>query len=398
MLKIKNVTGIFVVASTCAFTIELLRLMLPVYIYDINQSASDVATFRSVWVMPNIILAVFIGVINDRIRKISSIRVFVLLQLLSIFIITLVLFQSFQDIRIILIVTFLLMTANYAFMNAQSGFIQKAVAKEKILQVNSLLRSVVSVITVVGPLISGVLLTMNQPVLTLMLCCGLLFVASLMTTRMTLAEEVKKEPFFRSLVDGLSYFWTKKPLLLMTGGIMVANGTGGVYSALLVPHVMRNFGDNGFLLGLIYSSAGIGGLVGSMIAPRIREKLGTWLSFASPIALTGVVYMGLSLSVSAWSVAGLSFLEGVSSTVMVLMVWSYRQESTSRLYISRVVGITGSLFKLCMPIFLIVGGFYGESASIEDVFVTLGVVNMMACVSILLLSRQFCRVFDEVAP
>ena len=71
------VVGILVIAQT------ILGFTLPLLAFDLNEAGVDLSLIRGAAFIPNILFAVFIGVINDRIRKRVSFRVYTALLLLS---------------------------------------------------------------------------------------------------------------------------------------------------------------------------------------------------------------------------------------------------------------------------------------------------------------------------
>ena len=132
--------------------------------------------------------------------------------------------------------------------------------------------------------------------------------------------------------------------------------------------------------------------MGSYATPYLRRAIGTWLTFALPIALTGIVYIAMSLTSGVEIFCLFAFFEGLISAIMVVSVWALRQETTESHLIGRVVGITGSLFKVGMPVMIIFGGMYAEAQSASSVFLLIGFLNISVFVLTLAASRAWAGV------
>lgn len=119
------------------------------------------------------------------------------------------------------------------------------------------------------------------------------------------------------------------------------------------------------MVGLVLSISGVGAVLAAVATPRIRARLGTPLTFAGPIAGTALVFAAAAFASNVWTLAALAFAEGFFSTVFVIGLWTFRQETTSAETMGRVAGITGAIFKIGMPPLILLGGFIAESGDVS---------------------------------
>jgi predicted MFS family arabinose efflux permease len=110
------------------------------------------------------------------------------------------------------------------------------------------------------------------------------------------------------------------------------------------------------LLGVMVAFAACGGIVAGMWSGQMRRQLGLGRLLTAAMACEAASIGVLATAAGAPALlAGLT-LNSFAQVAGNVCVWGYRQESTAREHIGRVSGVTGSLFKLGMPLALVASG------------------------------------------
>lgn len=381
--------NILVLTAATGASVEILRLALPLIAFEIRHSSADVSMLRAVWFTPNLILAIFAGVINDRFRKKLLIRLYMYIQLASIVLMAFIPAVS-SSLFALSALSFCLMTANYSLVNAQNSVVQQAIPAAQLVNANAYLSSQFSVISVCAPVVAGLLVEYSHQA-ALVVPLALMAVGTVSALFMDLDEIPSKEPFVRALKDGFREFVANRPLVLMTVCMMIANGTEGVYTALLIEKVAAATANDSFVLGTAFAFAGLGSILGSALTPLVRKRIGVWTTFSVPIGATGIIYLMIAGTDSIPLLCGLTFLEGVISSLMIVTLWSFRQETTDRRLMGRVAGITGSIFKLGVPPMIILFGVVATNKSVAFGYTAIGIINVVTCLSVSILGIKLAK-------
>jgi predicted MFS family arabinose efflux permease len=137
---------------------------------------------------------------------------------------------------------------------------------------------------------------------------------------------------WREAAAGAAYVYrhrTLAPMAISTHAWFICNAAAG---AVFAPFVLRSLRAPPVALGLAVSAAGIGGLVGSLYATRLGERLGAGRAIISCRALTAAGFGLLAFGVSGWVgwvdvVAG-QFVIGLSMGAENANEMGYRQSVT----------------------------------------------------------------------
>ncbi|WP_063741329.1 MFS transporter [Saccharothrix syringae] len=152
-------------------------------------------------------------------------------------------------------------------------------------------------------------------------------------------------PLRAEVAEGVRRLWGHPGLRLVAltaAGLQIA--VSGV--ALVAIVVARDSGASAAVIGVLFSALGVGGVVGAVLAPRLRNRLGLgglllsvlwcqaalWLLLAfstSPVAI-GVVLALFTVSMPCFGIAALSFqlevtpdeLRGRVGTAFSVLIWA----------------------------------------------------------------------------
>lgn len=144
-----------------------------------------------------------------------------------------------------------------------------------------------------------------------------------------------------------------KTLALITG---MWNLLFQIKSIALVLHVQENFGVGATAYGLILSGAAIGGILGSLAAPRIIQSLGPARTAQTMLAVTPVAFLGIAMAPGPLSLALVLILFEFSGLVWNTVSVSYRQRTIPDALLGRVNSLYRLLAWGMMPLGLLASG------------------------------------------
>jgi MFS transporter, DHA3 family, macrolide efflux protein len=357
---------------------DVLRFILPLIAYDLRGEVFDIAILRSVTFLPNIFLGMLVGIFNDRADLNRAYRLYVtgmaaVLGVSSIVVAT-------NNFGLPLLMTSLIgfQIGFIAFGNAQMSVLKLALPKEMLIRSNSVTSGISDVSSVVGPALGGLLIVTFGSTMVLMLCFFTLLIVRLQLFKVEITSPVRKrKSFLFALLEGLRATTANRTLLVMALVVMMVNAAEGVYGAALITMMKDSMNLNDATIGLVLSAAGGGAILGAFIAPTARKYLSVWGVFSIPIPIIAMIYFAISRQPETPFLSVLAFLEGALSSLFVVGILTFRQEVVDAEVMGRVAGITGAIFKIGMPPFILLGGWLQSTVSIAAPFVLAAVSNLM---------------------
>ncbi|MDN3576212.1 MFS transporter [Chitinimonas viridis] len=345
-------------ASTLCFSfaIQVYQLAMPLILYELTHSASAMTAMRAVELLPNLLLAMFIGVWVDRIDRGRWARIAMVGMVILMGAQAWMLELGSVALPFFYPAAFALMTLNYLYAICRMGMLKEMLPESLLLPATGQLTVLGQVFAVLGPALAGGLLAISLALGLWLPMLGLLAAAWLLRDMVLPARRVDAAGFWQEWWAGWRVLRGNRPLWQLSWLVVVANCSTGVVDVLFLFRARDELQLGPAELGLLYGLAGVGGVAGGLISSRLRERLGLGRLLAVAFALEACCMLAL-----AWgqSLAILAMALVVNSLVGVIgnvCVWGYRQESTDSQYIGRISGLTGSLFKLLMPATLWLSG------------------------------------------
>jgi len=347
---------LYVSAAAYALGTQVYQLALPLIFYELTHSAAVMSGLRAVELLPNLLLAMFIGVWVDRIdrglwarRAMAGMVALMGLQVL-------LLPRGAAVLPLFFGCAFALMTLNYVYGICRIGLLKEMLPAPLLLPATGQLSVVAQVVAVAGPALAG-LLTGWRLALGLWLPMAALALAAWLLRGLDLARQPHAAgAFWPAFREGWRVLRANRPLWHLAWLIVLTNGSAGVVDVLFLFRARDQLQFAPAALGLLYAVAALGGVAAGMLCGALRARVGLGrllsLSFALEAASILVLAWGSSAAVLVAGLAANSF----GTVVGNVCVWGYRQESTESRHIGRVSGATGSLFKLAMPLALVLSG------------------------------------------
>ena len=357
----------------------MLTFALPLLALDLSGTGTGLALIKGAGFIPNILFAIFVGVINDRMHKATGFRLYTILLAASCAALWALMLTAKVNIPALALFVIFLNAVGYALGNLQFTLLRLTVPQDRLSDATAFNSAINATITTIGPAIGGLtLMTLGHT--------GLVGVVVILLTLNAVAaftiapEETVKPPapFWPSLGEGFSVFAQNRELVMMTVAVVLTNAATGAFIVGLLLKLKTQLGANDFWVGLVLAAAGAASVIAASVAPRIRRHLGYRTAFFWPIWILAAIYIAAAAAPSLALILIISFAQGAVNLFYDIGIWSYRQESTEAAHMGRVAGITGAIFKLLMPPVIFFAGWLADAEAITSVFVMAALINIAA--------------------
>ncbi len=300
----------FLVARTVAMTGNALSLVaLPVLVYALTGSATLTALVAAAQTAPYLLVGLPAGALVDRWNRR---RVLVLtgagsgLALLTV---------PAADALGVLGLPQLLLVATtvatlFVFADAASfGVVPQIVGRERVASATSTLVSVGTAVGLVGPLVSGVLVTATSPALVIGVDGLAYLVAATVTARLRwpgsegVREATPDRRLRREVAEGLRYIWAMPVVrwltILGTGASLAGGATNGLLVVVGVEQL--GLGADSPVLGWLFAAGATGTFAASLLLPRLQSRWGVGVITTTgyAVALASVLALSVARSVPA---------------------------------------------------------------------------------------------------
>lgn len=373
----------FVVLITTAFLINfgsrVYELALPLIIYELTQSSIAMGTMRAVEFLPNLLLAMAVGVFVDRGNKKQWMVTTVIIQIVILGVLyTLIQLNQIEQ-WIFYITGFLLMLCQYGHSNARTSSVKWALPNRMLTSANAKFTFIRTLMEVMGPAISGAILFLSSLYYGLLITAVLYLCALLILSQLELNEKTVQKSsgtFLQDLKAGWENLKSNRSLMVLTWFVVFFNSTTGMFEVMVIFFVKDELQWSTALVGAVLSLAGVGGLLGSMVVERLRNALGIGKTIALCVIAQAPTYALIVFFPNEYMVGTSLFLFGFFTTIQSVCIWSFRHETTPAPLIGRVSGITGSIFKLGMPLAIFGSGYITEFSGASTIFMICAIAQL----------------------
>lgn len=183
----------------------------------------------------------------------------------------------------------------------------------------------------------------------------------------------------RSLIadaaEGFHYIVSRRWLFILLIGAGIANLVGmGPYIVLLPVVVRHTFHASALVLGLVYASAGVAGVVASLVVARLGSPKHLLEAMWTAYCLAGLLLAAISIAPNAWVAAVL--VAGSAGLVVygdVLYVTKLQTSVPKRL-MGRVSAVSYLMVGTLAPVGMILGGFAAAAIGARGAFLVSGIL------------------------
>lgn len=283
---------------------------------------------------------------------------------------------------------------------AYQSYLPVLVPREQLVEGNAKISASAEVARFAGPALGGVLVgAVGAP-----LAVGVDAVSFLVSGAATTAvrdDEPAPEPraperrLREEIAEGLSFVLRHPILSRIVGCTGTSNFFSSLYGAVEVVFLVRELRASAAVVGLVYSLAAVGGLLGAATATPLARRFGSariiWLSLAvtAPLLFLGpLAFPGLGVLLVAAASAAL----GLGAVVYNVAQVSYRQAICPPRLLGRMNAAVRFIVWGTMPLGALAGGVLGAAVGVRA---TLAVGAAGSCLAVLwVLASPLLRMRD----
>ncbi|HEU5141256.1 MAG TPA: MFS transporter [Bacillales bacterium] len=188
------------------------------------------------------------------------------------------------------------------FTPARSSAIPDVVGEEQVSEAISLSQGTYAAMRIIGPAVGGLLLIIHQPTIIFtmdaitFILSGLLILSMRRLGKVSAGKFPKGESYFRSIRYGIKGVWGLHSLRFLLISLIPVVFTLGVLNTNLAAVLLLKFKVPAVHFGFLEGLLGCGAIIGSLVAPKVLEKIrpgymllatigfiGTWMVLLIPL-------------------------------------------------------------------------------------------------------------------
>jgi MFS family permease len=366
---------------------------LPLLAVTVTRDPRLISLVAAAEFVPWLVWSLPAGVIVDRYdRAVLMWRSQVAQGLIIAMIAVLVLLHAI-DIGLLILLGFLLGSAEVFFSNAAQSVLPELVPADQLPKANGNLQVSLTVgETFAGPPLGSLLFAVSR-VLPFALNAGTFFGSAALLSRLPKrqAAATAHAPMRAQIGEGLRYLGRHRLLrvvAILLGASNFASQMGQATLVLLAVNVLHT-GVRGY--GLLWTASAVGAIAGGMTNPVITRRLGIMPSLIMSLAAFAAAMIGVGLAPSA-IVAGACFaLNGYFVTMWNIVTVSLRQQIVPPELLGRVNSVYRMIGWGLIPVGAVAGGLVAKEFGLRAPYTLGGIVIAVigaATVPVLLRARR----------
>lgn len=357
-------------------------IALPLFIYQLTKSPIYMASSYAIGILPQIIFSLIGGVLADRISKIKILFYGDLFSALLICLIPLLYQAELLEIWMIYAVIFSLSSISAFYHPSFETIVPQILEPEQYTQGNSLFRLAETIVNIAGPSLAGILLTIFSFTQILYIDCISFVISAILVVQIRLKSvqaQASHPNLLLAIWEGLSYVYTKRPILIGTLILLCMNVGIGAIEALFMFYLKDELHLSPSSIGLIFSLQTIGSLIAVYLANRWNQyPRGKMIIFCGIVI--GASQMMLIIG-NSWLVLLILFrMIALGAATLVAINWfTFRQEVVPSELLGRVISSTRMVSFLALPISGMIAGTLATWTSVPTIFMFVGGFVFVSC-------------------
>jgi len=340
-------------------------------------------------VVPQGIVAIFAGVVADRMNRRTLIIVADAVIVVATVILALIWSTGYDELWFIYLVLFIRSCGAGVRQPAVSALVPQLIPEVARMRVNGIFQTAMSALQLVAPVAAGAILGAMNVVAVLWIdvataLLGILLVLTIKVESVPRTGETKH--FFHELADGFRYTLGHREVrwvLTFFAAVMVMAAAPAFLTPLMVA---RSFGSDVWLLTWNEMAFGVGMMAGGLVVAsmaRLLVRQGVLMIVAG--VLLGACTVGLGLSPNLGVFYAFMALVGFVLPAMFTPSTTLLQTHTEPAFMGRVFGLVALTQTLAMPLGMVLFGPLSDTVKIETLLVVSGVLMAVFVVAVGLL-------------
>jgi MFS family permease len=377
------------------------------FVYALTGSALKMTLIGVLQTLPPLLLGPFAGIVVDRVSKRTLMIVLDVARTILLAAIPTLYAWGLLNLVGLYVLVFAVAMFSVAFGPALSSTLPLMVEKKQLTKINALMQSAVTFGQLLGPALSGILITVIGAQNALYVNAAGFLMSALCKLPLRLPAAASKRRSRHSVVEaldelreGISFIFVRRRLLFLLMIIASIFSLGETAFVALLPLVGdRLLHVDPDTLGWLWSSLGFGIFASTLwlfwtkqpdVCPRI-------LLIGAAAALGGAAILILPRMTSTVLVAGLIAAVGAGSGLITPLISATLQERTPQSLLGRVFGVfnTGTMAFAMLGLTLF--GWAADAFGLTTALASIGIVKLTAAaLSVMLL--PWCRRLAATQP
>jgi len=371
---------------------SIAAIALPLIVLQATGSAMSAGWVAAATAVPAVIAGLFMGVVIDRINRVTSSVVTDLVSAASIAALPIV--DGLVGLEVGWFVLFGVIGSlgDVPGMTAREALLP-GIARSSRLSTERLIglrESLGSISLLIGPAVAGLLMTVFEGSTVLWITAGTSFLAALLTLAIPRSvgrtdDVPAAAPLgaWREFVEGWQLLTRTRLVAMVTGLSLLSVMVLSAFQALILP-VHFTLIDRPGLLGFVLTSIAAGLLVGSGLYVGLADRLSrrTWLVMGLLVSSLGFAVIGLLPP--TWVLFGAGFVLGLGSGLSGALLGLLTISAVPERALGRVMGTQNALVTAAAPAAILLAAVAIEHVSLEAAavgFVALWVVTSVVAVA-----------------
>ena len=355
-------------------------------------------------VVPQGLVAIFAGVVADRVNRRTLIVVADAVIVVATVILAIIWSTGFEELWFIYLVLFIRSCGAGVRQPAVSALVPQLTPEEGRMRVNGIFQTASSALQLVAPVAAGAVLGSLNIVTVLWIdvvtaLLGIILVLTIKVEKVDRSGEQKH--FLHELADGFRYTAGHREVrwvLVFFSAVMVMAAAPAFLTPLMVA---RSFGSDVWLLTWTEMAFGLGMMIGGITVASFAKKIvrqGVLMIIAG--VLIGGATAGLGLSGNVGVFYGFMLLVGILLPGMFTPSTTLLQTHTEPVFMGRVFGLVALTQTLAMPLGMTIFGPLADTVKIETLLIVSGVLMSLFVVGVALLptGREVWKEREQRAP
>jgi MFS family permease len=309
--------------------------------------------------LPWVLFGLLAGVVADRFDRRRIVVIVQLGRAAVLAVLSLAILAGDVDITLVLVVTFLLGTAE-TFDDTTSTTILPMIVEKQDLAIGNArtMAGFVTLNNLVGPPIGAVLFTMGD-VVPFVVQGACMLTSAALAARIVLPphgiDKAARTHVRREIADGFRFLWRNAAVRTLAITIVTFNVTyGAAWSVLVLYSIERlKTGDIGF--GLLTTAIAVGGLIGTVSYGWLSSRVSLGNLMRIGLVIETLTHLSLALTSTAWVALVIMVVFGAHAFVWGTTSTTIRQ----RVVPTELLGRVGSVYLLGVQGGIVVGSAVG---------------------------------------
>ncbi|MFM1845232.1 MAG: hypothetical protein RI917_550 [Actinomycetota bacterium] len=383
LVRWKRQVAVFLVGQTITTFGSFLVQYAIMWHLTLTTKSGVVLAFAAVFgFLPQAIVSIFAGVWADRVNR----KIMIIVSDSAIALATLglafLMLSGVDDLWLIYLVMAIRSMGAGVQMPAISALLPQIVPSDKLMRVNGINSSIQSSLSLVAPVAAAAVYA-NLSIVAIFFIdfitavIGLSLLALVTVPTLARVSAADKPSYFADLVDGVRYTFTHE----LVRWVMAIFGI--VFLLIVAPSnlspllLVRNFGDEVWLLTVLELSFGVGMVLGGALMAILAAKLNRIAAIIGTSIIFGLLAIAMGFTTNLILFYSLFFLIGLAVPAFSTSAMTLLQETVEPERQGRVFGFVGIVMSVAMPIGMVVLGPLADVVSVELLLIATGAATVV---------------------